>query len=319
MKDVLTDKYSLLFGNCLERMKEIPDGSVDLILTDPPYGTVKNIGDSDLVKHGMKNKTKWDDVLDFKLMWVEINRVLRRNGKCILFSQEPFTSDTIKSTHKNMPFSYRLVWIKDHFANSLIAKKAPVNYFEDICVFQKKFDTQINPLQQYLLKEFKAAGKSVSYYKEICGFTGNQPYNWFSPKNDGTKHWCFPKKEHYEKLQNTGFFQKPYDELMKVESKFEPIFNLPKGEKFKSNIFEYKKDYGGLHPTQKPIALLEDLIKTYSNNGDTILDFTMGSGSTIVAALNTNRKAIGIELDEGYFDIARKRVDEVFNKERNNE
>ena len=319
MKDVLTDKYSLLFGNCLERMKEIPDGSVDLILTDPPYGTVKSIGNSDSIEHGMKNKTQWDETLDFKLMWLEINRVLRRNGKCILFSQEPFTSDLIKSTHKNMPFSYRLVWIKDHFANSLIAKKAPVNYFEDICVFQKKFDTQINPLQQYLLKEFKVAGKSIAYYKELCGFTGNQPYNWFSPKNDGTKHWCFPKKEHYEKLQSGGFFQKPYDELMKVESKFESIFNLPKGEKFKSNIFEYKKDYDGLHPTQKPIALLEDLIKTYSNEDNLIMDFTMGSGSTIVAAINTKRKSIGIEMDEGYFDIARKRIDEASDKGVNNE
>ena len=319
MKDVLTDKYSLLFGNCLERMKEIPDGSVDLILTDPPYGTVKSIGNSDSIEHGMKNKTQWDETLDFKLMWLEINRVLRRNGKCILFSQEPFTSDLIKSTHKNMPFSYRLVWIKDHFANSLIAKKAPVNYFEDICVFQKKFDTQINPLQQYLLKEFKVAGKSIAYYKELCGFTGNQPYNWFSPKNDGTKHWCFPKKEHYEKLQSGGFFQKPYDELMKVESKFESIFNLPKGEKFKSNIFEYKKDYDGLHPTQKPIALLEDLIKTYSNEDNLIMDFTMGSGSTIVAAINTKRKSIGIEMDEGYFDIAVNRIEEASNKEANNE
>lgn len=319
MKDVLTDKHSLLFGDCLERMKEIPDGSVDLILTDPPYGTVKSIGNSDSIEHGMKNKTQWDETLDFKLMWLEINRVLRRNGKCILFSQEPFTSDLIKSTHKNMPFSYRLVWIKDHFANSLIAKKAPVNYFEDICVFQKKFDTQINPLQQYLLKEFQVAGKSIAYYKELCGFTGNQPYNWFSPKNDGTKHWCFPKKEHYEKLQSSGFFQKPYEELMKVESKFESIFNLPKGEKFKSNIFEYKKDYDGLHPTQKPIALLEDLIKTYSNEDNLIMDFTMGSGSTGVACLNTNRKFIGIEMDESYFDVAVKRIEEASNKETNNE
>ena len=311
--NVKTDMYELMQGDCLELMKLIPDGSVDLVLTDPPYGTVKSIGNSDSIEHGMKNKTQWDETLDFKLMWLEINRVLRRNGKCILFSQEPFTSDLIKSTHKNMPFSYRLVWIKDHFANSLIAKKAPVNYFEDICVFQKKFDTQINPLQQYLLKEFKSAGKSIAYYKELCGFTGNQPYNWFSPKNDGTKHWCFPKKEHYEKLQSSGFFQKPYDELMEVESKFESIFNLPKGEKFKSNVFEYKKDYSGLHPTQKPVALLEDLIKTYTKENETVLDFTMGSGSTVVAALNTNRKAIGIEMNEGYFNIAKERIEKVVN------
>ena len=106
---------------------------------------------------------------------------------------------------------------------------------------------------------------------------------------------------------------------MKVESKFESIFNLPKGEKFKSNIFEYKKDYDGLHPTQKPIALLEDLIKTYSNEDNLIMDFTMGSGSTIVAAINTKRKSIGIEMEEKYFDIAVNRVEEVSNKEINSE
>ena len=126
-----------MHGDCLELMKTIPDGSVDLVLTDPPYGTVLNIGNSESINHGMKNKTSWDDTIDFDFMWNEINRILRKNGKCVLFSQEPFTSDLIKSTHNNVPFSYRCVWIKDHFANSLIAKKAPVNYFEDICVFLK--------------------------------------------------------------------------------------------------------------------------------------------------------------------------------------
>ena len=180
--------------------------------------------------------------------------------------------------------------------------------------FQKKFDTQINPLQQYLLKEFKVAGRSIAYYKELCGFTGNQPYNWFSPKNDGTKHWCFPKKEHYEKLQSSGFFQKPYDELMKVESKFESIFNLPKGEKFKSNVFQYKKDYDGFHPTAKPVALLEDLIKTYSNEGNTVLDFTAGSMSTAIACINTNRNGIMIEKDEHYFKVGSDRVAQALQK-----
>ena len=112
---------------------------------------------------------------------------------------------------------------------------------------------------------------------------------------------------------SSGFFQKPYDELMEVESKFESIFNLPKGEKFKSNVFEYKKDYSGLHPTQKPVALLEDLIKTYTKENETVLDFTMGSGSTVVAALNTNRKAIGIEKVEEYFNIAKDRIEKSLN------
>lgn len=309
---------NLMKGDCLELMKNIPDGSVDLILTDPPYGTVTNIGNSESVNHGMKNRTAWDNTLEFEIMWKEVNRVLRRGGKCILFSQEPFTSNLITSSHKNLPFLYRCIWLKDHFANSLIAKKAPVNYSEDVCIFQKKFDTNINPLQQYLLSEYKACGKSVTFYKELCGFTGNQPYNWFSPKNDGTKHWTFPKKEHYEKLQTTGYFQKSYEDLMTYESKFKPVFNLPEGINCKPNVFEYKKDYTGLHPTQKPVALLEDLINTYSNINDSVLDFTMGSGSTGVACINTNRNFIGIEMDDSYFDIAEKRIKETLDNKKEN-
>ena len=92
------------------------------------------------------------------------------------------------------------------------------------------------------------------------------------------------------------------------------VFNLHDGKKYKSNILEYKKDYNGYHPTQKPVLLLEDLIKTYSNEGDTVLDFTCGSGSTGVAALNTNRKFIGIELDPDYFKIAEQRINEALSK-----
>ena len=105
----------------------------------------------------------------------------------------------------------------------------------------------------------------------------------------------------------------PYSELRKVQeeytAKYASVFNLWQGGKSKSNVLEYKKDNDGYHPTQKPVALLEDLIKTYSNDGDTVLDFTMGSGSTGVACVNTNRHFIGIELDQGYFDIAKERIE----------
>jgi len=99
--------------------------------------------------------------------------------------------------------------------------------------------------------------------------------------------------------------------LREMNEQYPSIFNLWQGNKYKSNILKYKKDYSGLHPTQKPVLLLEDLIKTYSNEGDTVLDFTMGSGSTGVACKNTNRNFIGIELDETYFNIAKKRIEEA--------
>ena len=121
--------------------------------------------------------------------------------------------------------------------------------------------------------------------------------------------FVLPTKEKYEKLQTTGFWKRPYDEL---KEKTMPVFNLWQGGKSKSNVLEYKKDNDGYHPTQKPVALLEDLIQTYSNEGNTVLDFTMGSGSTGVACVNTNRHFIGIELDEGYFNIAKKRIEEAY-------
>ena len=131
--------------------------------------------------------------------------------------------------------------------------------------------------------------------------------------------FAIPSKKHYEELQKTGFFKREYADikaefdsfqkklLNEKSKKYPSVFNL-NGEKSKSNVFEYKKDGNGYHPTQKPVALLEDLIQTYSNEGDTVLDFTMGSGSTGVACINTGRDFIGIELDPTYFDIAQKRI-----------
>lgn len=308
----------LRLGDCLIENENIKDGSVDLILTDLPYGTVTNIASSDTVKHGMKNKTEWDSVIDtYKIMQIA-NSKLRRNGKMILFSQQPFTTELINKAHKNLPFNYAMIWVKDHFANSLIAKKAPLNYYEDVLVFSKKYDTEKNPIQEYLLEEFRKCDKPISFYKDLCGFTGNQPYNWFSPKNDGTKQWAFPIKKHYLKIQQTGFFQKPFEEIEEMDLKYRATFNLEENTKFKSNILNYKKDYTGHHPTQKPVLLLEDLIKTFSNENDLTVDLTMGSGSTAVACLNTNRNFIGIELDKSYFAIAKKRVEEK-RKEKDNE
>ena len=298
----------LLKGDCLIESDKIERGSVDLILTDLPYGTVKDIKN---VNHGMSGKCDWDVVIDTNKIMEVANRILRRNGKMVLTSQQPFTNELINKAHKNLPFNYGMIWEKDHFANSLTAKKAPLNYYEDILVFSKKYDTEKNPIQTYLLNEFKKCGKPISFYKELCGFTGNQPYNWFSPKNDGTKQWAFPIKKHYEKLSTTGFFLKPFEEIEKMDLKYRATFNLWEGNKYKSNILKYKKDYDGHHPTQKPILLLEDLIKTFSNEKDLVVDLTMGSGSTGVACKNTNRNFIGIEQEDKYFNLASNRIEET--------
>ena len=301
---------NLMKGDCLELMKTIPDGSVDLILTDPPYGTVKNIGDSELVNHGMKNKTGWDETLDFDLMWREINRVLRPNGCCLIFSQEPFTRKIIESAHSNMPFSYRCIWLKDHFANSLIAKKAPVNYFEDICVFFKKYDLQgLHPLRGYSKEIMNFIGLNIKGINNKLGHRRAEHFFYV----DSTQFGLCTEKTYSELIDvfsindMRGF--KSFSEISYIDKSFSRAFNLLNGEKYKSNVFEYKKDYSGFHPTQKPVALLEYLIRTYTQEGETILDFTMGSGSTGVACKNTNRNFIGIELDDNYFEIAKNRIE----------
>lgn len=299
-------RSTLYQGDCLIESDKIESGSVDLILTDLPYGTVKNAKFYDYC-----GGVQWDIIIDTKKIMQLSNRILRRNGKMVLFAQQPFSNELMNNALPNLPYSYTMIWEKDNFANPLISAKAPVNYYEDILIFSKKYDTEINPIQQYLLKEFKKCAKPISFYKELCGFTGNQPYNWFSPKNDGTKQWAFPIKKHYLKIQqNTDFFKKPFEEIEEIDLNYRSTFNLWEGNKHKSNILKYKKDYNGYHPTQKPVLLLEDLIKTFSNENDLVVDLTMGSGSTGVAALRTGRRFVGIEKDQKYFDIAVRRVSE---------
>tara|TARA_R110002111_G_scaffold251871_1_gene316454 strand:+ start:188 stop:1108 length:921 start_codon:yes stop_codon:yes gene_type:complete len=304
---------NLMLGDCLERMKEIESGSVDLIVCDPPYGTVKGIADSDSIQHGMKGKTEWDSVIDTSIIMIEADRILRKNGKMCLFAQQPFTTELIAGAIPNLPFNYSMIWEKDHFANALTAKKAPLNYYEDILVFSKS-------------KCYEAKNPLIDYAKSTISFIG-LPMNELTSKTNRSlfyrvsdKDFCTPTLKTYNKLidlfsidEMNGF--KSFTELAIINnnfnSKFCSVFNLWEGKKFKSNILKYKKDYDGFHPTQKPVLLLEDLIKTFSNEGDLIVDMTMGSGSTGVAAKNTNRKFIGIEMDEGYFNIAKDRINEA--------
>lgn len=250
----------LWHGDCLELMKDISDGSVDLVLTDPPYGTMKNFGKSEAAKEIGYKDCEWDNVIPIDKMFAEISRVLRQNGKAIIFGQEPFTSKLIASSIASIPLSYRAIWLKNSFGNKFMCNKAMVNNFEDICIFSK-----------------------LGY--DYCGEN--------------------PLREYFDVLREIN---------ENYKNKNQSVFNLWQGGKSKSNVLEYKKDNDGFHPTQKPVALLEDLIKTFSNEGDTVLDFTMGSGSTGVACVNTNRRFIGIELDEGYFNIAKKRIEEAYDE-----
>lgn len=304
-------------GDCLELMKNIPDGSADLVLTDPPYGVItKSTHDLE----GWQNKSiKWDSCISAEKIFAEIDRVLRPNGKCILFSQEPYTSELITKQIPSLPFSYRAVWVKNNTGNVLGCKRNMVSYFEDICVFSKvcpkhDFDKK-HPLRDYFMKE-KEKCLGVNF-NELLG--NNMASHYFTNGSQFT----FPTKRNYEKLQKTGFFKEDYEKLKEVHTKWQQdnidkmnalypsVFNLWQGGKSKSNVLEYAKDNDGYHPTQKPVKLLEDLIQTYSNEGNTVLDFTMGSGSTGVACVNTNRNFIGIEFDENYFKIAKERIEGV--------
>ena len=303
---------NLMLGDCLERMKEIPNGSVDLILTDPPYGTIKGMK----LKGWDNSTTKWDDAIDNNKMWHEINRVLRVNGCCILFAQDPYTSVLMNDCHNNVPFSYRLVWDKKHYASPLGANKFPVNYFEDVCVFFKKHDSlALHPLRHYFADVLEFIGKNLKQVNTELGHRRAEHCFYIDSTQFGL---CIEATyneliERYSINKMQGFMS--YAELKAVDDEHKKtvarVFNLHDGKKYKSNILEYKKDYNGYHPTQKPVALLEDLIQTYSNEGNTVLDFTMGSGSTGVAAKNLNRKFIGIEKDETYFKIAQDRINAI--------
>lgn len=230
---------NLLKGDCLELMKEIPDGSVDMILTDPPYGTTA---------------CKWDSIIPLEPMWEQLKRIIKPNGAIVITASQPFTTTLIASNMKM--FKYCWVWDKKKGGNIQVLKWQPYKTHEDVVVFS---DGAVN---YYPIK---------TPQKERTGKT-------------------------YSKGEANGI--KNYGDLRTYKDKH------PKSILEISNA----NQKGKVHPTQKPVALMEYLIKTYTNEGETILDFTMGSGTTGVAAKNLNRDFIGIELDEEYFKIAEQRI-----------
>jgi len=296
-------------GDCLVESDKIESGSVDLILTDLPYGNMNGAA-----LDGWKdNKTSWDIAIEPKKIFEIANRILRKNGKMILFSQEPYTSRMTTEAIANVPFNFRMVWEKDHFANALIAKKAPVSYIEDVLVFSKNHETEaIHPLRPYFKIVMDFIGLNLKQINNKLGHRRAEHTFYI----DSTQYGLCTEKTYLELIKvfainkMQGF--KEFDYLQEIDNefkkKFASTFNLWEGNKFKSNILKYKKDYDGYHPTQKPILLLEDLIKTFSNENNLVVDLTMGSGSTGVACVNTNRDFIGIEMNDEYFNIATARI-----------
>lgn len=304
---------TLYHGDCLEVMAGLLDGSVDAVICDPPYGTMRGINCNG---YGRKDHDghMWDEALEPAAFLEQCNRVLRMNGALVLFSQEPYTSRLITEAHGNLPFSYRMTWLKNDFANALLCNKAPVSYTEDVLVFFKKYDTLAqHPLRDYTERLFAHIGKDK---RELFAEMGHQGVCHFMRYD--SMQWGLCTRRTYDQLcQMYGIDRlewfKPYAELKAADDAFKAsvarTFNLPEGAKYKSNVLQYRKDYSGHHPTQKPVALMEDLVKTYTNPGDTVLDFTMGSGSTGVACANTGRRFIGIERDDKFFAIASERIE----------
>ena len=239
----------ILQGDCLELMKDIPDGSVDMILADLPYGTTA---------------CKWDTIIQFEPLWEQYKRVIKPNGAIVLTASQPFTSALVMSNPKM--FKYDWTWRKPRGTGHLNAKRQPMRDKEDILVFYKS-QPVYNP----------QLAKGEPYTSLKGGRTPRQ-----SDKGATT----------YGKFMNGAEYR-----------------NDNYGFRYPKQVIDFGVvERGTVHPTQKPVALLEYLIKTYTNEGETVLDFTMGSGSTGVACVNTNRNFIGIELDEDYFEIAKKRI-----------
>ena len=248
----MINDMQLFEGDCLEVMKSIPNGSIDAIITDPPYGTTA---------------CKWDSVIPFDLMWEQLNRIIKPNGAIVLFGSEPFSSALRMSNIKN--YKYDWVWDKVRPFGFLDSKLRPMKKHENIIIFsfggcsnRSKIQMKYNP--QGLI------------YK--------------------------PRRYNYKSKSNI------------LNSELKQCSVLSNYTNYPNSIIEFNPDKNAGHPTQKPVALMEYLIKTYTNESETVLDFTMGSGSAGVACVNTNRKFIGIEKDEKYFTIAKQRIESQIHK-----
>jgi len=241
-------KNTIHNGDCLELMKLIPDGSVDMILCDLPYGTTA---------------CKWDVIIPFQHLWEQYKRIIKSNGAIVLTASQPFTSALVMSNQKL--FKQTLVWSKTRPTNVMNSKKMFMKWHEDICVFYKN-PPIFNPIM-----------------RTDGTFTGKKVQRMNTNRLTGTLGKTGEKKD-YVHEGNGGFF-------------------------YPKTILEYSNvQTPNLHPTQKPVALFEYLIKTYTNEGETVLDNCAGSGTTAIACLNTNRNYILMEKEQKYFEMIENRI-----------
>ena len=242
----------LIHGDCLEKMKDIPDKSIDMILCDLPYGTTA---------------CKWDVIIPFEPLWEQYKRIIKDRGAIVLFGSEPFSSHLRMSNIKD--YKYDWVWEKPNGTNFLNYKYQPAKVLENICIFG-------------LMATSYSKNGNMAYYPQMLQ---GKPYSCKQGRT-GESH---------------GRDKKTKDRR--------DIKTISNGKRYPKNIIKNNSEKG-LHPTQKPVALLEYLIKTYTLENETVLDNCMGSGSTGVACINTKRNFIGIEKDDKYFEIAKKRIEE---------
>ncbi len=255
----MTPTTTLLLGDCLELMKDIPNGSIDMILADLPYGTTA---------------CKWDTIIPFEPLWEQYERIIKPNGAIVLTASQPFTTVLINSNFKL--FKYCWYWKKSKPNGWQHSKNRPMTAIEECCVFSKA------PMGH----KSQLGEKRMRYNPQGIVSIGNKKVTAVA---HGKMMGARPNQVGKEYEAFTGF---PH------------------------NVLEYPNVIGkqALHPTQKPVALFEYLIKTYTSESDVVLDNTMGSGTTGVACINTNRNFIGMELDKGYFNIATNIIQEAKNK-----
>ena len=309
--------------DCLEGMKQIPDGTIDAVICDLPYGTMKTDHPSEAWKQ--RTQCEWDTIIPTDQLFSEYERVLRKGGTIVLFSQEPYTSHLRTFKAQNIDFLYPMMWKKDSAGNQLIAKNAPLNYFEDINVFSKRHDSQcLHPLRDYFSKVMKFMGvTSCKQINERLGHRRAEHSFYVTPDissgtANGSSQFSLCTIGTYKELIEVYGIDKmdgyrEWEDLNKDDiafrEQFAKTFNLPEGKQSLSNVLEFSKDTDGFHPTQKPVALIRRLVLTYTNEGDTVLDNCMGSGTTAIACIKERRHFIGFELSKEYFDKACKRID----------
>lgn len=233
----------LIHGDCLEKMAEIEDGSIDMVLADPPYGTTA---------------CKWDSIIPMEPMWGHLKRLIRPSGAIVMTASQPFTSVLVASNLRG--YKHRWVWDKVKPGSGLCANLGPLRNTEDVLVFADSkvaYSPQMTPKKRRKEDKFDRNGEAFGNARTL--------------RHHDNKGWGYPK------------------EIITISN---------------------ANQKGRVHPTQKPVALMEYLIKTYTNEGETVLDFTMGSGTTGVACKNLNRSFVGIEMDDHYFKVASDRINQ---------